>query len=77
MATTASLRAAVFDYLYGAYPTDRPFETLLNEALDNSETDVDVLDGTDWAKGDHLEIEETGEQCLVLSVATNTLAVKR
>jgi len=77
MADTASLRAAVFDYLYGAYPTDRPFESLLNEALDNTETAIDVLDGDDWDKGDVMEIAETGERCLVLSVATNTATVKR
>lgn len=77
MADTTSLRAAIFDYLYGAYPTDRPFESILNEALDNSETDVDVLDGADWNKGDILEVVETGEQMLVLSKSTNTLTVKR
>lgn len=77
MATAASIRAQVYDYLYGAYPTDRPFESLVTEALDTSETDIDVTDGNDWSKGDILEVAETGELCLVLSVASNTLTVKR
>ncbi len=77
MATVAGLRTDVFEYLYGNYPTDRPFETVLAEALDNAETEVDVLDGTDWSEGAILQHGTTGEQMLVLSVATNTLTVKR
>lgn len=77
MATAAELRTSVYDYLFGAYPTDRPFESLLAEALDNSETDVDVLDGTEWSQNDIVEVTTTGELMLVLSVATNTLTVER
>ena len=77
MATAADLRQDVHDYLYGAYPTDRPFETLLTEALDNSETDVDVTDGTNWATSDILEVTTTGELMMVISVSTNTLTVQR
>ena len=77
MATAAGLRADVFEYLYGAYPTDRPFESILGEALDNSETAVDVLDGTDWAEADILQHGSTGEQMLVLSVSSNTVTVSR
>lgn len=77
MATATDVRAQVYENLYSAFIHDRPFETLLGEALDDSETDVDVLSGDDWARGDIAEVEETGEQMLVLSVATNTLTVKR
>ncbi len=77
MATIAALRDEVFSYLYGAYPTDRPFESILGEALDNSETDIDVLNGADWDRSDIMEISTTGELCLVLSVSTNTVTVVR
>lgn len=77
MASASTIRTRVYEYLYSAFPNDRPFESLLTEALDNSETDIDVTDGTDWEESDVLEVVETGEQCLVLSVATNTLTVQR
>ena len=77
MADTAELRRRVRQYLYGANPTERPFETLVTEALDNSETDVDVTDGNDWAVGDIAESVETGEQMYVTGVSTNTLTVIR
>ncbi len=77
MATESDIRQRIEAYLYGDYPTSRPFESTLAEALDNSETDVDVLDGNDWARGDILEVVETGERMRVLSVATNTLTVSR
>lgn len=77
MATAAEIRRSVYEHAFGASPTDRPFETLLAEALDNSETGIDVIDGDDWARGDIGEIVETGEQFYVLSVATNTLTVIR
>jgi hypothetical protein len=77
MATQATLRAAVFDYLYGAYSTDRPFTSVLTSAINNSTTTIPVLDGDDWSKGDILEVVETGEQCLVLSISTNNLTVGR
>lgn len=77
MATVDSLRKQVREQLYSSFPQDRPFETLLTEALDTVETDVDVTDGNDWARGDVLEVTTTGEQCLVLSVTGNTLTVER
>jgi hypothetical protein len=77
MATEATIRERVYEQLYGSFPLDRPFETLLTEALDNSETAVDVTDGNDWAEGDILEMTTTGERMLVLSKATNTLTVER
>ncbi len=77
MASASTIRTRVYEQLYSAFPNDRPFETLLAEALDNVETDIDVTDGDDWDEGDVGEIVETGEQFLVLSVATNTLTVQR
>ena len=77
MATAADIRTRVYERLYSDFVLDRPFESLVNEALDNSETAVDVLDGNDWEENDILEVAETGERMLVLSVATNTLTVKR
>lgn len=77
MATASDIRRRVREYLYGLSPNDRPFETLLNEPLDTSETDIDVTDGNDWAVGDVGQIEETGEQFYVTGVTTNTLTVIR
>ena len=47
----------------------------LNEALDNSETAVDVDDGDDFVAGDYIKIDN--EVMLVESVSTDTLTVKR
>ena len=77
MATGASLRTRIYEQLYSAFPNDRPFETLVTEAMDGVETDMDVTDGTDWDEGDIAESVETGEQMLVTAVATNTLTVIR
>ena len=48
---------------------------LLNEALDNSETDVDVDDGTVFTSGDHIKVDN--EIMKVSSVSSNTLTVIR
>lgn len=45
------------------------------EALDTSETGVDVTDGTDFSPGDTILVET--EQMYVTSIATNTLTVVR
>lgn len=58
--------------VYSARPPQRPFVTLVTEAIDGSETAVDVTAGTDWAAGDILEWSD-GEQFYVQSVASNTL----
>jgi len=47
----------------------------LAEALDNSETDVDVADGTQFATSQVIQIES--EQMLIGSISTNTLTVTR
>ena len=49
--------------------------TLLNEALDNSETGVDVDDGTVFSVNDVIKIND--EQMLITSISTNTLTVTR
>ena len=49
--------------------------TLLNEALDNSETGVDVDDGTVFSINDVIKIDS--EQMLITSISTNTLTVTR
>lgn len=49
----------------------------LAEALDNSETGVDVDDGSFFRAGDIVMVCETGERMLVSSISTNTLTVTR
>lgn len=48
---------------------------LLNEALDNSETGVDVDDGTVFSVGDHIKVDS--EIMKVSSISSNTLTVAR
>lgn len=47
----------------------------LNEALDASETAVDVDDGTQWLAGDIAQVDD--EKMLVTGIASNTLTVIR
>lgn len=47
----------------------------LEENLTNSETDVDVTDGTDFTVGDMIRIDT--EKMLVTNISTNTLTVTR
>lgn len=49
----------------------------LNEALDNSETGIDVNDGTPVRADDIIVIPSTGERVLVSSISGNTLTVTR
>ena len=49
--------------------------TTLAEALDSSETAVDVASATNISAGDHILVES--EQMYVTSIATNTLTVER
>jgi hypothetical protein len=55
----------------------RPKFDQLAEALDNSETAVDVDNGSYFTAGDLVKVVETGEVMRVSSVATNTLTVVR
>jgi len=78
MATQADLRQRVRNNVYGAYPTDQPFVTILGAAIaDGTTTTVTVADGTDWSQGDVVEIDETAEQLMVTSISTNDLTVLR
>lgn len=77
MATQAELRQRVFDNLFSAHPGERPFVQLINGAVaDGTTTSITVDDGTYFDAGDIIEFDD-GEQCYVLSVATNTLTVIR
>lgn len=57
-----------------------PLSTTLDEALDGSETDWDVTDGTIFRQGDIVGIEDANgdiaEKGLVTSVASNTITVQ-
>lgn len=56
-----------------------PKSTTLAEALDDSETGIDVASGTGayFKANDIVKIAQTGETCLVSSVSTDTLTVTR
>jgi hypothetical protein len=75
--TQAQLRSRVKDEIYNARPHLRPFAHPIAEAMDASETGLDVVDGTNFAKGDVVEYELDGEQNYVSSVSSNTLTVIR
>ncbi len=49
--------------------------TLLNEALDNSETAIDVDDGSIFAIGNRVQVDN--EQMDITNISTNTLTVSR
>jgi hypothetical protein len=53
----------------------RPSSNQLNEDLDNSETGIDVDDGSMFLAGDVIEVDS--EAMLVTSISTNTLTVTR
>lgn len=76
MATEASIRQRIYNYVTGLYPTDRPFETTLTGSYTTGTT-IAVVDGTDWAEGDILENATTGELMRVISVSSNNLTVSR
>ena len=78
MTTLAALQTRIRDNVYGQHPTDMPFTATLGAAIaTTATTTVTVADGTFWAIGDVLEVQETGEQTLVTAVATNDLTVVR
>ena len=49
--------------------------SLLAEALDDSETDIDVDDGTDFAQGNVIQVKD--ERMFVTGISSNTLTVTR
>src|SRR3990172_21840 len=57
---------------------DNPFQTACTEAMDASETDLDVAATSKFDVGDIVEFQDDGEQCLVTALAdTDTLTVIR
>lgn len=57
---------------------DNPFLDPVAEDMDASETGLDVADGTLYSVGGTIEFQDTsGEQCLITSIATDTLTVSR
>jgi hypothetical protein len=56
---------------------DRTWVDVCVEAMDTTETGLDVADGTRWEEGAIVEFQDDGEQCYVRSVSSNTLTVIR
>lgn len=71
-------RVPVSDPKYNLFEDDdRQAWDTLAEALDNSETGIDVTDGTKFMAGHRVLVVETGEVFTVSSVSSNTLTVTR
>lgn len=60
---------------WGYYEVLETVASLLNEALDASETGVDVVDGTAYEAGQTILVD--AEQMYISSISTNTLTVTR
>ena len=75
MATQAVIRQRVYNYIYGAFPTEAPFVTRLTATYTDAEGVIDVLDGTQWEVNDVLENTATGELMKVVSISANILTV--
>lgn len=56
---------------------DLPYNDTLGEALDDSETGVDVGDGGIWLIGDVFRVTTTNELIRVTDISSNTLTVTR
>lgn len=68
----------VSDFEFKVFERDHPSRwTRLNEALDTSETGVDVDDGTMFRADDVVLVPSTGEMLYVSSISGNTLTVIR
>lgn len=68
----------VKDYEYRVFERDWPNRWVrLNEALDTSETAVDVDDGKAFRVSDVVLVARTGELMLVTGISSNTLTVTR
>jgi hypothetical protein len=67
MATQAEIRQRVYDYLFGAFPTEAPFVTRLATSYASGATSVTVLDDEQWEVNDVLENTETSEQFMVVA----------
>jgi len=70
------LKAAQLGFTLSMQSTGDPLpKNLLNEALDASETDVDVDEGAQFSIGDIIKVDS--EMMKVTNIATNTLTVTR
>jgi hypothetical protein len=78
MATAAAIRARIFNNLYGAGHTVRPFAHRINEGAGYTAGDgvVTVDDGTKFTAGDVIEFQSDGMQARVESIATNDLTIE-
>ncbi len=56
---------------------DNPFLDTAAEAMDTTETGLDVTSGTNYSAGQVVEFQDDGELCYITSVSTNTLNVIR
>jgi hypothetical protein len=56
---------------------DAPAIDYAAEAMDTTETGLDVADGTLYSPGQIVEFQDDGEQCLIQSISGNTLTVVR
>jgi hypothetical protein len=56
---------------------DLAWPDICTEAMDTTETGLDVADGTKYSTGTIVEFQDDGEQCYVVSVTGNTLTVLR
>src|SRR3972149_123635 len=75
MATQASIRTRLKDTLYSALPPARPFMHKISGTYSTGATTMNVDDGTNFAVGDVIEFEATGDQYFVQEVAANALTV--
>jgi hypothetical protein len=66
MATQAAIRQRIYDYLYGAFPTESPFVTRLNASYTTG-TSITVLENDQFEINDIVENLSTGEQMLVVA----------
>ena len=70
--------AVANNLLWGAYIADRADSTAnLAEAVDSSETSIDVSDGSQFSAGDVICVDGHTEDMLVSNVVSNTLTVVR
>jgi len=74
--TQESLRKRVRALIYGALPTARPYQDVLQSNITSSGTSMVVLDGTRWAENDVVDFPN-GDQAIVVGVAANTLTIRR
>ncbi len=75
MATAAAIRARIFNNLYGAAHSARPYPHRINGAYTAAGT-MTVDDGTKWKIGDIIEEQTLGAQFRVESISTHVLTLE-